>query len=313
MTDTQGSWYTVVIPAYNASRWIVEAIGSAASQDPAPAEIVVIDDGSTDDTASRAEALPNVRVVRQPNGGEAAARNAGLRAARTRWVSFLDADDVFLPDRHRHIAAYLAAHPDHEIVATDTILESGGKAMGSLYGVPFVRFATTDQRTAILERNFLVSHVVCDRERLLALGGFDESLSHACDWDMWIRFVLAEGHIGLVDIPLSAYRRHDSAMTSDPARVVRGDIAVWTKTRANPELTPGEREGIDRRLVEATALLAREQLKARLLARDPNVRRLALDVVRSSTQSPATRAKATSVVLWPAASRRLFRRREQQA
>ena len=81
----------------------------------------------------------------------------------------------------------------------------------------------------MLDANFILSHVVCDRDRLLALGGFDESLSHACDWDMWIRYVVDGGRIGLLSTPHSVYLRHGAAMTSRASQVTRGDIAVWTE------------------------------------------------------------------------------------
>lgn len=307
MADGDSSWeYTVVIPAYNAAPWIADAITSALHQDPPAVEVVVVDDGSIDDTAAIAAAFDGVRVVRRANGGEAAARNTGLRAARTRWVSFLDADDRFLPYRHRHVAAHLAAHPDHEVVAADALIEIDGAVRGTHYAQPGVHFARTDQRREILDGNFLLSHVVCDRERLLALGGFDESLRHACDWDMWIRFVLDGGRIGLLDAPLSRYRRHGAAMTGDPVRVTRGDIGVWTKARSLPELTDDERARIDAHLADAAARLVRDEMKRSLVAREGDVRRRAWSVLRSPAQPTLARGKALAVMAAPALHRRVL-------
>ena len=309
MPDVDPSLFTVIIPAYNAARWIVQAVTSAAQQQPSPIEIVVIDDGSTDDTAALARPLPLVRLVSQANRGEAAARNAGLRTARTHWVSFLDADDRFLPDRHRMIAEYLARNPDVAVVATDALLEVDGAIRGELYDQPFARFAVTDQRSAILDANFLLSHVVCDRERILSLGGFDETLSHACDWDMWIRLILSGGRIGLIETPLSVYQRHDSAMTSDPVRVTRGAIAVWTKALSLPGITGAERLRIDDHLAATRARLERDEMKLSIATGDGRARQLAVRIARSAAQPWQARVKAASVLVSPALHQRLLRRR----
>jgi glycosyltransferase involved in cell wall biosynthesis len=296
--------YTVVIPAYNAAAWIAGAIRSAAVQRPAPVEILVVDDGSEDGTAAIAAAQPGVRVVRRANGGEAAARNTGLREARTRWVSFLDADDTFLPYRHEWLAAHLAAHPDHAVVAADALVEIDGAVQTTHYGQPGMVFPVTDQRRALIDGNPILSHVLCDRERLLALGGFDESLTHACDWDLWLRYVLDGGTIGLVDAPLSRYRRHSASMTGDPVRVTRGDIAVWEKARTLPRLTDDERARIDAHLVEARGRLERDEMKRSLELRQDDVRRRAWLVVRSSRQRAAARLKAAAVFAAPGLVRR---------
>jgi hypothetical protein len=310
MAERDPVWeYTVVIPAYNAAPWIADAITSALDQVPPPVEVVVVDDGSTDATASIAAAIAGVRVERRPNGGEAAARNTCLRAARTRWVSFLDADDRFLPYRHHHIAEHLARHPEHEVVAADALIDADGAVVGTHFDQPGVHFARTDQRREILDANFLLSHVVCDRHRLLDLGGFDEALRHACDWDMWIRFLLDGGTIGLLDAPLSRYRRHEAAMTGDPVRVTRGDIAVWTKARALPQLTDTERARIDAHLADANVRLTRAEMKRSLLRRDHDVRRRAWAVVRSPAQPVPARAKALAVLAAPALHRRVLLRR----
>jgi glycosyltransferase involved in cell wall biosynthesis len=296
--------YTVVIPAYNAAAWIGDAIRSAAAQRPAPVEILVVDDGSADDTAAVAGALPGVRVVRRPNGGEAAARNTGLREARVRWVSFLDADDTFLPYRQQRLAEHIAAHPEHAVVATDALVEVGGAVRTTHYGQRGMEFPHTDQRGALLDGNPLISHVMCDRDRLLALGGFDESLSHACDWDMWLRYVLDGGTIGLVDAPLSRYRRHVASMTGDPVRVTRGDIAVWEKARTLPQLTDVERARIDAHLVAARGRLQRDEMKRSLDLRQGDVRRRAWLVVRSPHQRAVARVKAAAVLAAPGLLRR---------
>src|ERR1700760_1597013 len=89
---------TVVIPAYNAEAWVGDAIRSALNQTCPPGEIIVVDDGSSDATASRAAEYP-VRVIRQSNAGPGAARTTGIRASSGEWIALLDADDCWLPSK----------------------------------------------------------------------------------------------------------------------------------------------------------------------------------------------------------------------
>src|SRR5690606_20987586 len=104
---------SVVIPAYNVGPHIAEAIESVLAQDYPQVEIVVVDDGSKDDTAEVvATRYPQVSLIRKENGGAATARNAGIRAARGEFVAFLDADDIWLPGKLTAQIDYLRAHPD---------------------------------------------------------------------------------------------------------------------------------------------------------------------------------------------------------
>lgn len=109
---------SVVIPAYNAERHLAAAVASVRAQTLPVAEVIVVDDGSSDATASVAEGL-GVRLVRQPNGGAAAARNAGVRVATGNQIAFLDADDVWKPNKLAEQWALLAAAPYPELVFGD--------------------------------------------------------------------------------------------------------------------------------------------------------------------------------------------------
>src|SRR5580700_8639860 len=99
-TATTAPTISVVIPAYNAARFVGSAIESALAQTSTPLEVLVIDDGSRDDTAAVVQqyAAP-VGLLRQSNGGPASARNHGVRVARGEWIAFLDADDTWLPQK----------------------------------------------------------------------------------------------------------------------------------------------------------------------------------------------------------------------
>src|ERR687887_1081438 len=112
---------TVVIPTYNRSHVVDRAVRSALAQTHRDVEIIVVDDGSTDDTAARVRTFtdPRVRHVARPHRGVSAARNAGVALATTDVVAFLDSDDVWRPDKLERELAFLAAHPDVDAVFSD--------------------------------------------------------------------------------------------------------------------------------------------------------------------------------------------------
>jgi glycosyltransferase involved in cell wall biosynthesis len=103
---------SVVVPAYNAEKYLAETLESIRGQDYQPHEVLVVDDGSTDNTAAIAKSYPEVRYIWQRNQGNAAAKNTGLANATGELISFLDADDTWLSGRSRIEAEYLVAHPE---------------------------------------------------------------------------------------------------------------------------------------------------------------------------------------------------------
>lgn len=127
MTDPS---FSVVIPLYNKRDFVVEAVTSAAMQEPRPIEVIVVDDGSTDDGPSLVEGLglPGVRLIRQANAGVSAARNAGIDAARGNWIAFLDADDLFKPGHLKALGDLARRFPSAGMLATGYCrLSSDGK------------------------------------------------------------------------------------------------------------------------------------------------------------------------------------------
>jgi glycosyltransferase involved in cell wall biosynthesis len=107
---------SVVIPVRNGARHLAEAVASVRAQTAPVTEVIIVDDGSTDDTPAVIAALPGVRALRQEPAGAAAARNRGAEAATGKWLAFLDADDLWTPDKIARQFAWLAAHPETDVV-----------------------------------------------------------------------------------------------------------------------------------------------------------------------------------------------------
>jgi hypothetical protein len=304
--------FSVVIAAYQVADVIGEAISSALAQTVPPLEIVVCDDGSSDDLeAALAPYRDRIVLVRKENGGEASAKNAGARAASGDFVAILDADDVYLPERLAALGELAAARPDLDILTTDAFLEVDGKVLRRVYGEDWT-FEVEDQRRAILERNFVFGHAAVRRETLLAVGGFDESIRFTTDWECWIRLVLSGSRAGAVLEPLSRYRVREQSLSADRASMTAGRIESLRKGLEHPSLRPEEQAVARATIAALERELAGLRLREALRRDDPGARRLALSIGLGRATPAPTRLKAVAAALAPRVVGRLLRRRGER-
>jgi Glycosyl transferase family 2 len=304
--------FSVIIAAYQAAHLIGDAVSSALAQTRPAHEVVVCDDGSTDDIeGALAPYRDRIVLIRQENRGEASAKNTAARASSGEFVAILDADDVYLPERLQALAELAAVRPDLDILTSDAYLELNGEVLRRCYTGGF-RFVTGDQRRGILEDNFIFGHTAVRRERLFAIGGFDESILWTTDWDCWIRLILDGSRAGLVDEPLARYRLHGGSLTSQRARLLGGRVATLEKATGSVNLSPDEREVVARSLDHYQRRLALAEAREALEARSPDVRRRALVVALGSGFGTRTRLKALAAAAAPGAARRLLAERERE-
>jgi glycosyltransferase involved in cell wall biosynthesis len=218
---------STIIPAYNAAAYVRETIDSALAQTHREHEIIVVDDGSTDGTWEILQSYGDaIQAVRQPNGGPARARNTGARIARGEWLAFLDADDLWLPEKlQRQLAeaertgAALVYTNRENFGSCETVstLQSDGVTLHA--GESFER---------LLEGNFItLSSVLVDRRVFAEAGGFDEAavLIGVEDWDLWLRIAAAHP-IALCREPLTRYRRHPGGISRNVNRMRQGLFAT---------------------------------------------------------------------------------------
>jgi hypothetical protein len=299
--------FSVVIAAHNAADTIVEAVESALGQTLPPLEIIVCDDGSTDETLAALEPYRDrVRYLRKQRGGAASARNAALEHANGEFFAVLDADDAYVPQRLEALAELAVARPDLEILCTDALFEVDSRVVGR-FGEA-CPFEIADQRAAILDRCFCAWPAV-RRATLVAAGGFEESLRTGSDWECAIRLVHEGAIAGLVDAPLYRYRVHGRSLTADRVRTLRDRVAFLERAGQIHELDAAARAALVRSLSAQRAALALTEAEAALRSRSPDARRRALQAARSPGVALRSRAAALAAALAPATAASALERR----
>ncbi|HEY9796728.1 MAG TPA: glycosyltransferase [Leptolyngbyaceae cyanobacterium] len=217
---------SVVIPVYNNETTIQETIESVLSQSFSDLELIVINDGSQDSTLKIVSSIldPRLKVFSYPNAGLAATRNRGVSHASGEYISFIDADDLWTPDKLEAQFKALQANPQAAVAYswTDWIDQSG----------QFLRpgghiSVNGDVYAKLLVRDFVESgsNPLIRAEALAEVGGFDESLPAVEDWDMWLRLA-ARYEFVCVPSPQILYRVSSSSMSSNVWKMEAGSLRV---------------------------------------------------------------------------------------
>lgn len=256
---------SAIIPAYNSALWVGTAIQSALDQTCAPCEIIVIDDGSADDTAAIAETFP-VRVLRQRNGGPGSARNAGIREAKGDWIALLDADDSWLPTKLEQQLPYLS-EPMLGVLSATTKRESGAIEFDELWNKNCV----------------VTSSAILRKTAVQETGYFDEDrrLISVEDYNLWLRMAVRGWTIRSMGCELIQYAPAPGNLSSQTERMAMAELINLEKMAAlfrRPE--PDIRK--KRALICSTYGLEALHLRKKLLAR-----KLLREALRSEVRSKA--------------------------
>ncbi len=212
---------SVVVPTHDRARLLPRVLRSVLSQDVDGLEVVVVDDGSIDETPQVLAAVsdPRLRVVRHERPrGVSAARNTGTAVASGRWVGWCDDDDLWSPDKLRLQLEALQRAPGTRWCNSGVVNLDEELQLLSTSSCP----DPADIGPRMLHRNEIKgggSGVMAERDLVLHLGGFDPGLSVFADWDMWARLGLV-APLAVVDLPLVGYVRHGGGMSNDRGRLL---------------------------------------------------------------------------------------------
>ncbi len=246
---------TTVIPTYNRAAMLVEALESALGQTRPPDEIIVVDDGSTDNTAEVADRYGSkIRYIRQKNAGPSAARNHGIREATGDFVAFLDSDDLWAKDRLEKQFAALSTHPDLDFIfGLESKFDKKGDFQKCEIKSPEVLLQLNEINCVIpsafellLRENVVpTSTVLFRRSRTREIGYIDESISQAEDYDFWLRFALAGCRFGFINAVLCHRRIHEGNLVNQWANSTTSIVAVL---RRYLERSPAMRYQVSQRI-----------------------------------------------------------------
>lgn len=230
---------SVIIPTYNQVCFLREAIDSVLEQTFSDFEVLVVDDGSTDNTAEVIEAVSDLRVryIRQDNQGQGGARNTGLSASKGEYIAFLDSDDRFLPDKLESQIHVLDDREEVGLVAGGWVfIDAQGKNLFERH--PWVALSDLGVRTWLYGCPFAVHSVLVRRSWLEQVSGFDDDrqLRGTEDWDLWLRLAYAGCHMAWIKRVVCSYRIHSTNTIRDASNKAQGIISVLDKFFSNPDL-----------------------------------------------------------------------------
>ncbi len=225
------SLVSIIIPAYNVAPYIAQCLESVIAQTYPHIEIIVVDDGSTDETHAIAQTYAQkdrrIRIVQKQNGGLSSARNAGLKAATGDYLVLFDSDDLMIPTKIAHHIQWLEAHTEYSCVYSDLIHFYDKTTKMYKLSIPTLG---QDQYLTLLRGNCINPNTFCmKREVYEAVGGFDESIRSAEDWEYWLRVTREGMQIGYQADYLTLYRMRADSLSADRVTMCMTALQVLQK------------------------------------------------------------------------------------
>jgi len=250
---------SVIVPAYDVTEFIGEALDSVLAQTFHDYEIIVINDGSPDTEALERALAPymsRIVYIKQENRGVSAARNTGIKAARGSLLAFLDADDTWLPNYLEVQVARIQADPTIDVLYPNVMLFGGTSEAGEEFMTICPSNGDVTFERIISQECNVSNCSIARRDTLIRAGLFDESLRSVEDFDLWLRVIKHGGRIAYHRDVLARYRRRGGSLTADPICLGQNIVRVMDKVKQTMELTPSERAAVDLHQQRFNALLS---------------------------------------------------------
>ncbi len=262
---------SVIIPAYNAARYIGEALASVFAQTFPDFEVILVNDGSPDTDELERVIEPyrqHINYIKRRNGGPGAARNTAILDASGDYVAFLDSDDLWLPNYLSEQLKALHENPGLDLIYADALLFGDSALAGRTY------MQTCPSRGAVTFESLLVedcaiptSCALARRRSLVDVGLFDEDLIIGSeDFDLWLRLAFHGGHIGYQQRVLAHHRLHHASLAAHSTRMLQTQIRVLRKTGRTLTLSPRQQELLAKEIAKCEAHIDLDRAKQQLLA-----------------------------------------------
>lgn len=225
---------SVIIPTYNNSQYIVEALNSVLLQTYRDFEVIIVDDGSTDNTYKNITGIitahPNLlKYIYQENRGLPSARNIGIKNSCGEYIALLDSDDAWLTNKLEQTINNLEENSEISMVYSDMYLVNRQGDILHKWLQTKNNFCEGYIYNQLIKENFIIPSSVVIRRRLLdEVGYFDENITYAEDYDLWLR-IAEKNKIGLVNHPLVKWRQHDKNMSKNFEKCSKYLIKVFNK------------------------------------------------------------------------------------
>jgi glycosyltransferase involved in cell wall biosynthesis len=289
MTTNTSPRISVIIPAYNTSQYIGEALDSVFAQSFSDYEVIVINDGSPDTPELERVLEPyqqRIRYLKKENGGLASARNAGLRVSRGEIIVMLDSDDYWLPDYLEKQVASLTSAPDVAVSYTNAMLFGDSPLAGKDFMTLFPSEGDVTFASMLEEKVHVMGTCMVKREVIFDMGLYDETLRASEDFDLWLRVAHKGWKIVYLREPLFMYRRRAGCLSEDQAFFWKNVGKVFDKIERTMELTPRERGVFEERRRFMRARLALYEGKQAFFSGDTQTAISSLTEANNYIKSP---------------------------
>lgn len=304
---------SVVIPAYNAAEYIGEALDSVFAQTFNDYEVIIVNDGSPDTDELERALEPyreRIRYIKQENHGAAHARNTALRVARGRFIAFLDADDLWLPNYLAEQMKFIEGGAGYDFVYADAMQFGAPPYAGKTFMETAPSTGDVSFESLVTQScNVITSGTLARRHSVVEVGLFDETLRRAHDFDLWLRLARGGARMAYQRKVLLRYRYHAGSLSGDGVTRVERELRVLDKVEHTYEMSDRERAALAGRRSRLLADLKLERGKQRLAEGDFLSAAAELHGANEFFRSWKLRAALVSLRLAPRLLQRIYKMR----
>lgn len=301
---------SIIIPAFNAASYILDALRSVFAQTFSDYETIVVNDGSPD-TSLLEDALEpymhRIVYIKQENSGPSGARNTAIRRARGQYIALLDSDDVWLPGYLETQMAALRKDPSLELIYADALLVGDSNLAGRTFmEANPSKGSVTFESLLRWECTIITSCTVARRQTLVEAGLFDEAFRHAEDFDLWLRIAHKGAPMGYQPLVLAHHYQHGASLSADEARLLEGEINVYKKLLNLLPLSAAQRQLMRVQMERRTHDLALERGRQELIAGECAKAQLSFGRANELHQSRKLRASLLGLRVAPQLFRYIY-------